>query len=704
MKHSNSLQPDTKSGVDGKSGVDVAFPNFQVSSNFTGNMDYSDTLQPNLIINSQVPGVVHLAVIDSSKYQANNGQIDSTSMGRIGILPCLLILLLTIVSISLFAETFAAQGFEQGSADTWNYTPNTVSSGYWGFMDGMFGVDAPQSGTQYWASCDLANSEGTLTFDNLNLPLGYIYTLSFYYYTSLLSSPEEYSRYSVSYDNGSTWSQWTDLSPNSEAWSLVSVEIPDYQRQFKLKVAAKHSGTSKYAHWDSFYLSREVAPPQPPSVFNMQIAQRTDGSGLVDIYYDLFDANNDLSTIALLVSDNAGTSYEVIPSPENLSGDIGADILSAANKHIVWNAGAESINYEGDQYKFRLLAEDNTYPPLALPTFTPEAGEFIGEQSVSISCAILGATIRYTTNGTEPTESSDIYSTPLIISSTTTLKAKAFKAHWTASETASGVYTILPSDFVYLPAGTFTMGNTQGDAYPSEIPHTVTLNSFYMGKYEVTQGEYQAIMGSNPASDYGVGTNYPVYNVPWYSTLIYCNLRSMAEGLTPVYSIDSTTNPSSWGAVPIYGNSTWNHAICNWSANGYRLLTEAEWEYAARGGTNTPDYLYSGSDDLDAVAWNINNSSGTSHIVGTKAANGLGIFDMSGNVIEWCWDGWYLSYYSISPVDNPTGALTTDMRVMRGGYFNYGGDYNYRVSHRSSQVPYNGSIRPSGFRVCRVLN
>ncbi len=274
-------------------------------------MDYSDTLQPNLIINSQVPGVVHLAVIDSNKYQANNGQIDSTSMGRIGI-----------------------------------------------------------------------------------LPLGHIYTLSFYYYTSLLSSPEEYSRFSVSYDNGSTWSEWTYLSPDSEAWSLVSVEIPDYQHQFKLKVAAKHSGTSKYAHWDSFYLSREVAPPQPPSVFNVQIAQRTDGSGLVDIYYDLFDANNDLSTIALLVSDNAGTSYEVIPSPANLSGDIGADILSTANKRIVWNVGTESINYGGDQYKFRLLAEDNTYPPLALPTFTPEAGGFICVQSVSISCAILGATTR----------------------------------------------------------------------------------------------------------------------------------------------------------------------------------------------------------------------------------------------------------------------------------------------------------------------
>jgi hypothetical protein len=197
-------------------------------------------------------------------------QQDNFFTGRIGILPYLLILLMAIVSFSLFAETFAAQGFEQGSSDTWNYTPNTLSSGYWGLMDGMFGVDAPQSGAQYWASWNLAANEGTLTFDNLSLPMGYIYTFSFYYYTRLLSSPAEYSRYSISYDNGSTWSEWIALSPNNQAWTLVSVEIPAYQSQVKVKVAAKHSGTSKYAHWDSFCLSREVAPPQPPSVYNMQ--------------------------------------------------------------------------------------------------------------------------------------------------------------------------------------------------------------------------------------------------------------------------------------------------------------------------------------------------------------------------------------------------------------------------------------------------
>jgi len=340
---------------------------------------------------------------------------------------------------------------------------------------------------------------------------------------------------------------------------------------------------------------------------------------------------------------------------------------------------------------------------VATPTFSPPGGTYTSSQSVSISCATSGATIRYTTNGSEPTESSSQYTAPINVSGNTTLKARAFRSGWTASETSSAAYTINPTVFVYVPGGTFTMGGTTGSVDYDELPtHSVTLNSFYIGKYEVTQAEYAPYMqpGSSWTSNYGLGDNYPAYHVSWYAILKYCNLRSMAEGLTPVYTISGSTNPADWGAVPTSDNSTWNAAICNWSANGYRLPTEAEWEYAARGATNTPDYLYSGSNDINSVAWYDSNSGAATHHVGTKSPNGLGIYDMSGNLWEWCWD-WY-SYYSSSPSNNPTGPASGSYRLLRGGYW-YNNATNCRVANRYDYDPYL-SLNFFGFRLCRAAN
>ena len=261
---------------------------------------------------------------------------------------------------------------------------------------------------------------------------------------------------------------------------------------------------------------------------------------------------------------------------------------------------------------------------------------------------------------------------------------------------------VVPAGMIYVPGGTFTMGNTSGQGFSNEQPaHKVTLRSFFIGKYEVTQAEYSQYMqpGSDWTSDYGLGDDYPAYYISWFAIIKYCNLRSLAEGLTPVYKISGSTNPADWGEVPTSPNATWNAVICNWKANGYRLPTEAEWEYAARGATNDPDYFYSGSDDIDAVAWNANNSGSTSHPVGTKAPNGIGIHDMSGNVWEWCWD-WY-DVYSGRVQTNPTGPKTGISRLQRGGYWGYS-NADCSVSCRVKCSPSDSRYNSVGFRICRT--
>jgi hypothetical protein len=137
-----------------------------------------------------------------------------------------------------------------------------------------------------------------------------------------------------------------------------------------------------------------------------------------------------------------------------------------------------------------------------------------------------------------------------------------------------------PINFIEIPIGTFNMGSTSLDEQPI---HTVDISrAYYLGKYEVTQKEWETTIGSNPASGCGVGDNYPVYQVSWYDILVYCNKRSANEGLEPCFSINGSTNPTDWGNVPSSSNSTWDIVECNFDAKGYRMPTEAEREYAAR--------------------------------------------------------------------------------------------------------------------------
>jgi len=338
----------------------------------------------------------------------------------------------------------------------------------------------------------------------------------------------------------------------------------------------------------------------------------------------------------------------------------------------------------------------------AKPTFSPASGTYANSINVTISSTV-GATIFYTIDGSHPSSNSPVYTNPIPISTTTTIKAQAIRDGWEDSIVESVTYTIeIPGQMVFVPGGSFTMGDTRGEGIFDELPtHTVTLNSFFMGRYEVTQAEWQSVMGSNPASGYGVGDNYPVYLVSWYAILKYCNLRSINEGLSPIYVINGSANPANWGAVPTSNSDAWNDVLCNWNANGYRLPTEAEWEFAARGATNNPDYLYAGSNDINSVAWyGGDNTPAGSKPVGGKTANGLGLYDMSGNVWEWVWDRYSFSYYSFSPLYNPAGPVSGTTRGFRGGSWSINANFS-RVASRDDYYPYSSSY-DSGFRLVRA--
>ena len=235
-----------------------------------------------------------------------------------------------------------------------------------------------------------------------------------------------------------------------------------------------------------------------------------------------------------------------------------------------------------------------------------------------------------------------------------------------SSSTTSNNNTRNSHEMVFVQGGTFTMGCTyeqSGDCLDDEEPsHQVTVSDFYIGKYEVTQEQWIEIMSSNPSHFYG--DNLPVENVNW----------------TDVQEFISRLNAR--------------------TGQNYRLPTEAEWEYAARGGNKSNGYKYSGSNMAWEVAWLDENSDSKTHSVGKKQANELGIYDMSGNVWEWCYDwfGHYENYSSYSQ-RNPVGASSGTRRVFRGGSWNRYA-WNVRVSRRNSNTP-SYRLNCLGFRLAR---
>jgi sulfatase modifying factor 1 len=259
---------------------------------------------------------------------------------------------------------------------------------------------------------------------------------------------------------------------------------------------------------------------------------------------------------------------------------------------------------------------------------------------------------------------------------------------------ASSCSQKLPDNLVLVKVGIFK--NTKSNYYQKSI----TIPDFYIGKYEVTQKEWMEVIGSNPSAF--KGDHLPVETVSWYDCVEYCNKRSIKEGLQPYYNINKDKkDPDNTNDLD---DIKWTITI-NEHANGYRLPTEAEWEYAAGGGQLSRSYTYSGSNNIDEVAWYWKNS-GDKYLTGawswpvlvknnnktkqggSRKPNELGLYDMSGNVREWCWDG----HNSNAPDDLPG-------RIWKGGGW-IGADFCCELPFRASHEA-NGKGPDQGFRVCR---
>jgi formylglycine-generating enzyme required for sulfatase activity len=281
--------------------------------------------------------------------------------------------------------------------------------------------------------------------------------------------------------------------------------------------------------------------------------------------------------------------------------------------------------------------------------------------------------------------------------------------------TGTAIVTVRLAEMVYVEGGRFMYGRCAQDNPTGGTPTNV--GSFFIGKYQVTQDQWREVMTDNlnginvnPSHFHGgagrepaageIQGRRPVESVSWYEAIVFCNRLSLREGLIPAYEMQTAANPNqwnrdpnTWGPVPTSSDARWN-AVRITAFPGYRLPTEHQWEFAAKGGTKSAGYtgtasdtyfIWSGSNNVFDVAWHSGNSGSRTREVGRLAANELGLHDMSGNVWEWCWDLW---------------SLSSEGRVLRGGSW-IGGGQNLRSAVQNLSGPSSRGSNSFGFRVVR---